>query len=161
MQIDHAVDVVALKEELCLAGIAREPIDNEAEIPIVLVKAAPHHGFNEVVANEVAGRHDALHLGTKLGAMLHVPPEDIADADVLEIQILCEQFRLGSLATALDPHDHVLTHAVSSPYPHAMNLPSEKPAVRTATPLFILGRSPSGSRSGCRWAVACRRAPGG
>ena len=94
--------------------------------PGAVLHRAPHHGFNKVVVNEVAGRHDALHLSAKLGVMLNVPPEDIADADVLEIQIGREQFRLGSLAAALDPHDHVLPRALPLSPTHARGFPSRE-----------------------------------
>ena len=35
LEVDHAVDVVALQEELGLADVAREPVDDEAVVPVV------------------------------------------------------------------------------------------------------------------------------
>ena len=54
VQVDHTVDVVALEEELRLASVAREPVDDEAVVPIVGGEAIPDGGFDEIVVDEVA-----------------------------------------------------------------------------------------------------------
>jgi hypothetical protein len=45
--------------------------------------------------------------------MLHIPPEDVPDGDVLEIEVRSEHFRVSSLAAALNSHDDVFPHAAS------------------------------------------------
>jgi len=42
--------------------------------------------------------------------VLDVPPEDIPDSDVLEVEVPGEHFRVSSLAAALDAHDDVFPH---------------------------------------------------
>src|SRR2546423_15053826 len=63
-----------------------------------------------VVHRHIAGRHDPADLGAQLGVPLHVPAEDVDDADVHQVQVLGEEGGLGTLAAALDSHDHVLSH---------------------------------------------------
>jgi hypothetical protein len=46
--------------------------------------------------------------------VLHVPPEDVTDADVLEIEVLGEHLGLSALATSLNPHDHEFAHDYSA-----------------------------------------------
>jgi len=46
--------------------------------------------------------------------VLDVPAEDVADADVLELQAFGQQLGLGALPAALDAHDDVLAHPVTS-----------------------------------------------
>ena len=110
VQVDDPVDVVALEEELGLAGVAGEPVDDEAEVPVVGGQAVAHHRLDQVVADQVAAGHDALDLGAELRVVLDVPAEDVADADVLEVEVLGQQLGLGALAAALDAHDDELAH---------------------------------------------------
>src|SRR5205814_4565590 len=110
VEVDHRVDVVALQEELGLPSGTREPVDDEAVVPVVHGQPVADGRLDEVVADQLAGRHDPADLGTQLGVPLHVPAEDVTDADVHQVQVLGEEGGLGTLAAALDPHDHVLTH---------------------------------------------------
>ena len=80
--MDHPVDVVALQEELRLALVAREAVDDEAVVPVVLAQPYPHHALDEVVADQRSRRHGAPDLRADLGVILYVPPEDVADGDV-------------------------------------------------------------------------------
>src|SRR5581483_5128496 len=110
VQVDDAVDVVALQEELGLPRVAREAVDDEPVIPVMLRQPVADHGLNQVVADQLAGRHHAADLRAHLGVPLHVPPEDVPDADVDQIQVGGQQLALRALAAALHPHDHVLPH---------------------------------------------------
>src|SRR5690242_17760022 len=82
VKLDDAVDVVALQEELGLPRVPREPVDDEAEVPVVLGEPVPDHRLHQVVPDQFPGRHGAPDLGAQLGVVLHVPPEDIPHADV-------------------------------------------------------------------------------
>src|SRR5580704_3669498 len=113
LEVDHPVEVVALQEELRLALAAREAVDDEPEVPVVLVEPLFHHVLDEVVADQQPGRHRAPDLRAELRAVLHVPPEDVSDGDVLEVEILGEHLRVSSLAAALHAHDHVFPHALT------------------------------------------------
>src|SRR6266568_9511995 len=113
VEVDDPVDVVALQEELCLPGAAREPVDDEAVVPVMVVQSLPDDCLDDVVADQPPSGNGAAYLGAELGVMLHVPPEDVADADVLEVEVVGEQLGLRSLAAALDAHDHELAHGVS------------------------------------------------
>ncbi len=50
--MDHPVDVVALQEELGLALVAREAVDDEAVVPVVLGQALPDDAFDQFVADQ-------------------------------------------------------------------------------------------------------------
>ena len=113
LEVDDAVDVVGLQEELGLAGVSGEAVDDEPVVPVVERQAVPHHRLDELVVDELAGGDDAPDVGAKLGVVLHVPAEDVADADVDEVVGLGEQLRLRALATALNAQDHKLAHRVS------------------------------------------------
>src|SRR5262249_27747148 len=116
VQVDHAVDVVALQEELRLAAVAGEAVDHEPVVPVVLAEPLGGHRLGHVVADQFPGRHDAPHLGAELGVLLHVPAEDVTDADVHQVQVHGEQGRLGALAAALNAHDDVFAHDATFPY---------------------------------------------
>ena len=86
-QVDHAVDVVALEEELGLAGVAREPVEHEPVVPVVHGEAVAHHRLDELVVDELPGRHDPADLGAELGVVLDVPAEHVTDAQVDEVEV--------------------------------------------------------------------------
>jgi hypothetical protein len=111
--MDYPVDVVALQEELRLPLVAREAVDDEAVVPVVLAEPLLHDAVYEVIADQQSRRHRAPDLRAELGVVLHVPPEDIPDSDVLEVEALGEHFRVSSLATALDAHDDVFPHTAT------------------------------------------------
>jgi hypothetical protein len=111
--MDYPVDVVALQEELRLALVAREAVDDEAVVPVVLAEPLFHDAVDEVVADQQSRRHRAPDLRAELSVVLHVPPEDISDSDVLEVEGLGEHFRVSPLAAALDAHDDVFPHAAT------------------------------------------------
>ena len=75
LEVDHAVDVVALEEELGLAGVAREAVEDEAVVPVVDGQPLADDRLDEVVVDQLAGRHRAAHLGADLGVVLDVPAE--------------------------------------------------------------------------------------
>src|SRR6266704_852786 len=114
VEVDDPVDVVALQEELCLPGAAREPVDDEAVVPVMVVQSLPDDCLDHVVADQPPAGNGAAHLRAELRVMLHVPPEDVADADVLEVEVVGEKLGLCALAAALDAHDHELAHGISS-----------------------------------------------
>src|SRR6204780_4973077 len=116
VKLDDAVDVVALQEEFGLAPVPREPVDDEAVVPVVLGQPVPDHRLHQVIADQLARRHHAAHLRAHLGAVLNIPAEDVTHADVHDVQIGREQLALGALAAALHPHDHVLAHVTSLAY---------------------------------------------
>src|SRR5580704_16485499 len=113
VEMDHPVDVVALQEKLRLALVAREAIDDEAVVPVVLAEPLFHHVLDEVVADQQPRRHRAPDLRAELRMVLHVPPEDIPDSDVLQVEAPGEHFRVSPLAAALDAHDDVFPHAAT------------------------------------------------
>jgi hypothetical protein len=51
VEVDHPVQVVALQEELCLALVAGEAVDDEAVVPVVLPEPYRHDALDEVVAH--------------------------------------------------------------------------------------------------------------
>src|SRR5215472_5982526 len=113
VEVDHAVDVVALQEELRLPLVAGEAVDDEPVVPVVLGQPIPHDALDQVVVDQLALGHGAPDLGAGLGVVLHVPAEDVADADVHQIQVSGEHRALCALAAALHAHDDVLAHAAS------------------------------------------------
>src|SRR5215831_7844778 len=113
VQVDHAVDVVALQEELRLAAAAGEAVDDEPVVPVVLAEPLGGYRLRHVVADQFPRRHDPPDLSAELGVLLHVPAEDVADADVDQVQVHREYARLGTLAAALDTHDDVFAHTAT------------------------------------------------
>src|SRR5215510_2717871 len=81
--------------------------------------------------------------------VLDVPPEDVADADVLQVEGLGQQFGLRALPTALDAHDDVLAHLAtrlprtgpSASLPCQSNPSGQRAAIRQLTWLALLGRT--------------------
>jgi hypothetical protein len=104
------IDVVALQEEFGLGAVTRKAIENEAEIPVVLIQAGPDHFLDNTVRHQLSRRDEPLDARAELGMALDMPAEDIAHADVREVQLLLEQLGLSPLPAALDPHDDVLVH---------------------------------------------------
>ena len=49
VEVDHPVDVVALQEELGLALVAGEAVDDEAVVPVVLAEAVADDAFDQVI----------------------------------------------------------------------------------------------------------------
>jgi hypothetical protein len=76
----------------------------------MLAQAPVDHRGDQLVGDQLAGGHAAPDLGAQFGVVLDVPAEDVADADVLEIEAFGQQLGLGALAAALDAHDDVLVH---------------------------------------------------
>src|SRR5580693_9085349 len=111
--MDDPVDVVALQEELRLALVAREAVDDEAVVPVVLAEPLFHDTFDEVVTDQQSPRHRAPDLRAELGVVLHVPPEDIPDRDVLQVEAPGEHLGVRPLAAALDAHDDVFPHTAT------------------------------------------------
>ena len=111
--MDDAVDVIALEEELGLPLVAREAVEDESVVPVVLLQAIVDDGLDEVVIDELTAGHGAPHMGADLRVVLHVPAEDVTDADLGQVEVARQQGSLRSLATALDAHDHVLVHGLT------------------------------------------------
>jgi hypothetical protein len=76
----------------------------------VLVQPPPDHLLDQVVTHQLPAGHAPPYLSAKFGVVLDVPAEDVADADVLQVEGVGQQFGLGTLAAALHAHDDVLTH---------------------------------------------------
>ncbi len=53
-------------------------------------QALLHDRLHEVVAAELAGHHDPPDLCAELRVVLHVPAEDVTDADVDELEVVGE-----------------------------------------------------------------------
>src|SRR5579862_3541363 len=119
VELDHAVDVVALDEELGLPAVPREPVDDEAVVPVVPGQPVPDDRLHQVVPDQFPGRHDAAHLRAYLGVVLHVPAEDVSHADVHQVQVGRQHLALRALAAALDAHYDVLAHSISLAYRQA------------------------------------------
>src|SRR5579859_3815269 len=69
VQLDHPVDVVTLQEELGLPAVARESVDDEAVVPVVLGEPVPDYRLDQVVADQFPGRHGAPHQCAHLGVV--------------------------------------------------------------------------------------------
>jgi hypothetical protein len=52
----------------------------------VVVQPPPDHLLDQVVRDQLTGGDDPSDLGAELGMVLDVPAEDVADADVLEVE---------------------------------------------------------------------------
>src|SRR2546421_122772 len=83
-----------------LPAAAREPVDDEAVVPVVQGEAVTYGRLDQVVADELPFRHQPAYLRTQFRVVLYVPPEDVADPDVYEVQVVREQPGLGTLAAA-------------------------------------------------------------
>src|SRR5215207_2456048 len=110
VDMDDAVDVVALQEELGLRPVTREAVDDEPVVPVVLSQPLADDVLDEVVADQLPGRHRPADLGPELRVVLDVPAEDVAHTEVDEIKVPGQQPALGALPAALRTHDHVLAH---------------------------------------------------
>jgi hypothetical protein len=55
--VDHRVDVVAGEQEGRLPGRAREPVDDETVIPVMLVEAGGDQPLRYLVGHELPGVH--------------------------------------------------------------------------------------------------------
>jgi hypothetical protein len=109
-KVYDGVDVVPLQEERRLPLGAGEPVDDEAVVPVVHLEPLLHDLFDDVVADEGAGIDVTVDPGAKLGVVLQVPPEDVADFDVFQLVPGREATGLGPLPAPLDAHDDVLPH---------------------------------------------------
>ncbi len=85
VDLQDGVDVVALQEKLGLVTVAREAVEDETVVPVVLIEALLDDLFDDVVRDQFARRNDALDARGELGMALNVPAEDVADADVDEV----------------------------------------------------------------------------
>ena len=81
----------------------------------MLLKALMDNPFHNVVSDQVSGGDDSLNFGSELRMVLDVPAEDVAHADVNQIESTDQSRSLSSLATTLDTHDHVLVHDLLPP----------------------------------------------
>src|ERR1039457_5211396 len=117
IEMDDAVDVVALQEKLGLPRVAREPVDDEPGAPDIGGEPPPRPPRGRRPPARSARRHSAPYLGTHLRMTLHVPAEDVADVDVRQVQIFREHGRLRALAAARDAHEDVFPHADTLTYP--------------------------------------------
>src|SRR5580704_13014789 len=131
VEVDHRVDVVAFHEELGLPCAAREAVDKKPVVPVVLGQPALHHGLRHVVPDELPAVDNPLHLRAHLGVVQHIPPEDVAHADMHQVQVSREHLALGALPAALHAHDHVLAHDITLAHRRPMAITS-RPAKRYA-----------------------------
>src|SRR5690606_32948414 len=115
VKVDHAVDVVALQEELRLPAATRKAVDDESVVPVVHGQPVPDHRLHQVVIDQLTGVHDPPDLGAELGVVLDMPAQDVTDADLHQVQVAGEHGALGALAAPLDPHDDVLPHPLTLP----------------------------------------------
>src|SRR5215470_16413369 len=116
VQVDDPVDVVAFQEELRLPGVAGEAVDDEPVVPVVLGEPVRGHLLGQVVPDQFPGGHDPPHLGAHLGVVLYLPAEDVADADVHQVQVRRQDRGLGAFPASGDTDDHVFPHAVTFAY---------------------------------------------
>ena len=56
VDLDDGVDVVALQEELRLAAVAREAVEDEAVVPVVQVQPLLDHLLDDLVGHQLARR---------------------------------------------------------------------------------------------------------
>src|SRR5918994_6704042 len=128
VDMDDAVDVIALQEELGLRPVTREAVDDESVVPVVLSQPLADDVLDEVVADQLAGRHRPPDLGPELGVVLDVPAKDVAHAEVDEIEVAGQQPALGALPAALRTHDHVLAHYHTSSHARSVRINLSCPA---------------------------------
>jgi len=70
-----------------------------------------HDRLDQVVPDQLTCGHHATDLRAELRVVLDVPAEDLAHADLRDVQTVGEQGCLGALATALHAHENVLPHS--------------------------------------------------
>ena len=80
VEVDDRVDVVALEEELRLAPVPREAVDDKAVVPVVLLDPCLHDRLDQVVPDQLTCGHHATDLRAELRVVLDVPAEDLAHA---------------------------------------------------------------------------------
>ena len=76
----------------------------------MLVEPLPHDALDEVVTDQQARCHRPPDLGADLRVVLHIPPEDVPDSDMHEVEVLGEHLGVSSLTAALDAHDDIFPH---------------------------------------------------
>jgi hypothetical protein len=83
----------------------------------VLVETLFDNLGDDLVGDQFAARDDALDARGEFGVALDVPAEHVTDADVNEVEVVLEHFRLRAFAAALHAHDNVFAHTTSPTQP--------------------------------------------
>ena len=76
----------------------------------LLAEAPVHDRSDQLVGHQLPRGHHTPDLRAELGVVLDVPAEDVADADVLQVERLGQQLGLRPLSAALCAHDDELAH---------------------------------------------------
>ncbi len=102
LQVQDAVQLDALLgeehvERLGLAQVAREAVEQEAVLGVLLEHAVLGHPDGDLVRYQAACVHVALGLEPQRGALADVGAEQVAGGDVRDGQGLGEQVRLSTL----------------------------------------------------------------
>ena len=113
VQIDHSVNVPVLPQELGMRLVAREAVQDEAIVPVVLVQPPTDEVHDNLVRDQVAAVQDLTDGRRQLGAVLEVPPNDFTDRDVGEIEVRRQHPALRRLPRCLRADDDVLVHSGS------------------------------------------------
>src|SRR5258708_1454153 len=110
VNMNHGVKVVGFEKELRLRPVTREAVEQEAEVPVMLIEAILDDFSHDIIGNQLTGSHDAADARRELRVALNVPAEYIADTNVHQVKVALQQLGLSPLATALDAHENELVH---------------------------------------------------
>ncbi len=89
-----------LVESVGLLGGAREAVEDEAVLRILLLEALGRHRHDQRVGNEVTGVHVLLRLLAELRALLDVGAQHVAGGDERQPEVVLKARRLRPLARA-------------------------------------------------------------
>ena len=102
-ELEHHVELDAavgehVVEDLGLRDRAREAVEQEAAVRVVLGQPVADHVDGDVVRDEVAPVHERLGLEPERGPLADVRAEDVAGRDLGHREVLGDELRLCPLA---------------------------------------------------------------
>src|SRR5262249_38653701 len=96
IDVDHRIDVITFQKKGRLVPAARKAVENEAVVPVVLIKASLDHFLDDLIGNEGARGGQATDSRSQFRVALNVPTKNVAGADMNEVEVPGKQFRLRS-----------------------------------------------------------------
>ncbi len=76
-----------LAQRLGLRDVAREAVEQEAALRVILQQPGLDHGDGDLVRDQVTAIHERLGLAAEFGAGADVVPEDVACRDLRDRQV--------------------------------------------------------------------------
>ena len=109
-QLEDRLELVAVLgqdrvERLDLGGGAREAVEQEALLGVVLEEPVAHDGVGDLVGDVATGREDLLDLQAEGGLVLDVGAEDVAGGDGGDAERVGDPGRLRALTGTGRPED--------------------------------------------------------